>query len=60
VFARIHRVTVNRVLMHFRKAVRRYELTTEDGVPPPEKVEVWAEEPGHASADRVALETALG
>lgn len=31
----IHRVTVNRVLMHFRKAVVRYEQTTEDGRPSP-------------------------
>lgn len=55
----IHRVTVNRVLMHFRKAVVRYEQTTEDGAPPTEKFEMGAEAPGRLSADRVALETAI-
>jgi RNA polymerase sigma-70 factor (ECF subfamily) len=55
----IHRVTVNRVLMHFRKAAVRYEQTTEDGAPPLEKFEAGAEEPGRRSADRVALEQAV-
>jgi RNA polymerase sigma-70 factor (ECF subfamily) len=55
----IHRVTVNRVLMHFRRAAVRYEQTTEDGAPPAERVEGGAEAPGRASADRVALETAI-
>lgn len=55
----IHRVTVNRVLMHFRKAVVRYEQTTEDGAPPAEKFEAGAEEPGRRSADRVTLEQAI-
>ncbi len=55
----IHRVTVNRVLMHFRRAVVRYEQTTGDGAPPPERIEAGPEAPGRASADRVALETAI-
>jgi RNA polymerase sigma-70 factor (ECF subfamily) len=56
----LHRVTVNRVLMHFRKSVFRYEQVTEDGGPPPEKITVGAGATGRASADRVALETAIG
>ncbi|MDT5272008.1 MAG: polymerase sigma-70 factor, subfamily [Acidobacteriota bacterium] len=55
----IHRVTVNRVLMHFRKAVVRYEQTTEDGSPPPEKFKGSTEAPGRTSADRVALARAI-
>ena len=55
----IHRVTVNRVLMHFRRAVVRYEQTTEDGAPPPEKIEGAPEETQRLSAERVALEAAI-
>jgi RNA polymerase sigma-70 factor (ECF subfamily) len=46
--------------MHFRKPVFRYEQVTEDGGPPPEKITVGAGATGRASADRVALETAIG
>lgn len=56
----IHRVTVNRVLMHFRRAIVRYEQTTEDGAPPPEKAEGGAEASGRMSAERFALEAAIG
>jgi RNA polymerase sigma-70 factor (ECF subfamily) len=56
----IHRVTVNRVLMHFRKAVVRYEQLTEDGGPPPERVTHTADVAGRQSADRATLETAIG
>ena len=56
----IHRVTVNRVLMHFRKSVFRYEQVTDDGGPPPERVINGAEAACRVPADRVALETAIG
>jgi RNA polymerase sigma-70 factor (ECF subfamily) len=56
----VHRVTVNRVLMHFRKAVVRYEQLTEDGGPPPERVTHKADVAGRQSADRATLETAIG
>lgn len=56
----IHRVTVNYVLMHFRKAAVRYEQTTEDGELPVEKVTGAAATVGRISADRIALADAIG
>ncbi|MBV9927243.1 MAG: RNA polymerase sigma factor [Acidobacteria bacterium] len=55
----IHRVTVNRVLMHFRRASARYEQVTEDGGPPPDRATPDAETSGPLSAERVALEKAV-
>ena len=55
----LHRVTVNRTLMHFRKSAVRRERTTEDGATP----EPAAKTPpflGHAPAvDRLLIEKAL-
>jgi RNA polymerase sigma-70 factor (ECF subfamily) len=56
----IHRVTVNRVLMHFRRAVVRYEQVTEDGGPPPERPAHGAETTEPLPAERFALERAVG
>lgn len=56
----IHRLTVNHVLMHFRKTVSRREQTTEDGGPPPEKVTGGLEASRRTPLDRVALEKAIG
>lgn len=54
----LHRVTVNKVLMHFRKMVRRREKTTEDGeTPEPQKS---VESTGWMPAvDRISLERAI-
>ncbi|OLE55476.1 MAG: hypothetical protein AUG51_03180 [Acidobacteria bacterium 13_1_20CM_3_53_8] len=55
----LHRVTVNKVLMHFRKSVVKREQTTEDGNSP-EPVIDWAESPGQTMAvDRIALDRAI-
>ena len=56
----IHRVTVNRVLMHFRRAVVRYEQVTEDGGPPSERPAHGAETTEPLPAERFALERAVG
>lgn len=56
----LHRLTVNQVLMHFRKRSVRSELTTEDGEVPdsvdPETINPEA----MPIVDRIALETAIG
>lgn len=55
----LHRVTVNRTLMHFRKSAVRRERTTEDGATPEPEVRPAAIL-GHAPAiDRLALEKAV-
>jgi RNA polymerase sigma-70 factor, ECF subfamily len=55
----LHRVTVNRTLMHFRKSAVRRERTTEDGATP-EPPARPAAFPGHAPAvDRLVIEKAL-
>jgi RNA polymerase sigma-70 factor, ECF subfamily len=55
----IHRVTVNLVLMHFRKASVRREETTEDGFPPFEKSVQNAEALSRQPVERLALERAI-
>jgi RNA polymerase sigma-70 factor (ECF subfamily) len=55
----LHRVTVNQVLMHFRKSVVRREQTTEDGETPEPKV-VPAQIPSQMRAiDRLTLDKAI-
>ena len=55
----LHRLTVNQVLMHFRKRSVRSELTTEDGEMP-ETAEIGSEQPSSLPIiDRIALETAI-
>ncbi|HWS99633.1 MAG TPA: RNA polymerase sigma factor [Pyrinomonadaceae bacterium] len=55
----LHRVTVNRTLMHFRKSAVRRERTTEDGATPEPEVRTAALS-GHAPAvDRLVLEKAV-
>jgi len=55
----LHRLTVNQVLMHFRKRSVRSELTTEDGEMP-DSVEPGTEKPeAMPIVDRIALETAI-
>jgi RNA polymerase sigma-70 factor (ECF subfamily) len=55
----LHRVTVNKVLMHFRKNSVRRERTTNDGESP-EPVVKGAETPSQTLAvDRIALDRAI-
>jgi RNA polymerase sigma-70 factor (ECF subfamily) len=55
----LHRVTVNYVLMHFRKNSVRRELTTEDGETPEPFVKAASTERQLAILDRLALERAI-
>jgi RNA polymerase sigma-70 factor (ECF subfamily) len=56
----LHRLTVNHVLMHFRKRGVRLEKTTEEG-DVPEQVEVGSEKPQAMPViDRIALDKAIG
>jgi RNA polymerase sigma-70 factor (ECF subfamily) len=55
----LHRVTINNVLMHFRKNSVRRERTTEDGESP-EPVSHYTTSPSPSpSLDRIALERAI-
>ena len=55
----LHRMTVNQVLMHYRRRGVKIEQTTEDGEVP-EQVVAGTERPGRMSVvDRVALDEAL-
>jgi RNA polymerase sigma-70 factor (ECF subfamily) len=55
----LHRMTVNQVLMHFRKKSTRSELITDEGETPIQIVR-GTENPGAmATVDRIALERAL-
>lgn len=55
----LHRLTVNHVLMHFRKRGVRLEKTTEEGEVP-EQVEIGSDRPQSMPVvDRIALDSAI-
>src|SRR5688572_27206087 len=55
----LHRMTVNQVLMHFRKRGVKYESTTDDGELPV-LIQVGTERPSHMPIiDSIALERAI-
>jgi RNA polymerase sigma-70 factor (ECF subfamily) len=55
----LHRMTVNQVLMHFRKRGVRYESTTDDGELPV-LIQVGTERPSHMPIiDSIAIERAI-
>lgn len=55
----LHRLTVNQVLMHFRKRTVKFEKTTEEGETPEQTV-VGSEKPGKMPVvDKIALENAI-
>jgi len=56
----LHRLTVNQVLMHFRRAVVRTEKTTEDGSTPIRIVSGTENPRRMAVLDRIALNEAIG
>jgi RNA polymerase sigma-70 factor (ECF subfamily) len=56
----LHRLTVNQVLMHFRRRGVRMEQTTEDGETP-NQIVAGTENPSHMPVvDRIALDKAVG
>ena len=55
----LHRMTVNQVLMHFRKRSVKYEKTTEEGETPDQAV-VGTSDPGKMRiVDKIALDNAI-
>jgi len=56
----LHRLTVNQVLMHFRKPAIKREKTTQDGATPI-RIVTGTENPARMSViDRIALDEAIG
>ena len=56
----LHRLTVNQVLMHFRKRSVRSELTTDDGEMPDSVDPDTINPEAMPSVDRIGLENAIG
>ncbi|MEZ5306248.1 MAG: RNA polymerase sigma factor [Pyrinomonadaceae bacterium] len=55
----LHRLTVNQVLMHFRKRTVKFEKTTEEGETP-EQIVLGSEKPGKMPVvDKIALDNAI-
>lgn len=55
----LHRMTVNQVLMHFRKRNVKYEKTTEEGETPDQVVTGTADPEKMRVVDKIALENAI-
>jgi RNA polymerase sigma-70 factor, ECF subfamily len=55
----LHRMTVNQVLMHFRKRNVKYEKTTEEGDTPDQVVAGTADPDKMPIVDKIALENAI-
>ena len=55
----LHRMTVNQVLMHFRKRNVKYEKTTEEGITPDQVVAGTANPDKMPVVDKIALENAI-
>jgi RNA polymerase sigma-70 factor (ECF subfamily) len=55
----LHRLTVNEVLMHFRKNVVKKELTTDDGTTPTQIVRGTQNPARMSLVDRIALDEAI-
>lgn len=55
----LHRMTVNQVLMHFRKRTVRYEKTTDEGETPDQVVTGTADPGRMRIVDKIALESAI-
>ncbi len=56
----LHRMTVNQVLMHFRKRTVKYEKTTEEGETPVQIVSGTANPEKMRIVDKIALDNAIG
>jgi RNA polymerase sigma-70 factor, ECF subfamily len=55
----LHRMTVNQVLMHFRKRTVKYEKTTEEGETPDQMVAGTANPERMRIVDKIALDNAI-
>jgi len=55
----LHRMTVNQVLMHFRKRTVKYEKTTEEGETPDQMVSGTANPDRMRIVDKIALDNAI-
>lgn len=55
----LHRMTVNQVLMHFRKRAVKYEKTTEEGETPEQMVAGTANPERMRIVDKIALDNAI-
>ncbi len=55
----LHRMTVNQVLMHFRKRTVKYEKTTEEGDTPDQMVTGTADPNKMRIVDKIALDNAI-
>lgn len=55
----LHRMTVNQVLMHFRKRTVKYEKTTEEGETPEQMVNGTANPDRMRIIDKIALDNAI-
>src|SRR5256885_17115008 len=55
----LHRMTVNQVLMHFRKRTVKYEKTTEEGETPVQIVSGTANPERMRIVDKIALDNAI-
>ena len=56
----LHRMTVNQVLMHFRKRTVKFEKTTEEGETPDQIVTGTANPERMRIVDKIALDNAIG
>ena len=56
----LHRMTVNQVLMHFRKRTVKFEKTTEEGETPVQVVAGTENQAKMPIVDKIALDTAIG
>ena len=56
----LHRMTVNQVLMHFRKRTVKYEKTTEEGETPVQIVSGTANPEKMRIVDKISLDNAIG
>jgi RNA polymerase sigma-70 factor, ECF subfamily len=56
---RLHRMTVNQVLMHFRKRTVKYEKTTEEGETPEQMVTGTSNPNKMRIVDKIALDNAI-
>lgn len=56
----LHRMTVNQVLMHFRKRTVKYEKTTEEGETPDQMVTGTTDPNKMRIVDKIALDNAIG
>lgn len=55
----LHRITINAVLMHFRKRIVKHETTTEEGEFPPQVISGTGNTTKMPIIDKIAIDTAI-